>query len=198
MRKIAVFLSVILSFAGAAESQVNRRAARTVTNADLERYRSQRLNAERDYRENYERLGFPSPEELDRQLEQSRIEREELSAKLREDRLERERINAEALRAQAELAAAYNERQAELSEGYQPFYGYGGFPAYGYGSYYGGNGGLGYGSFYGGFGHRRFRPFGFGGIQYVTLPGYRATPAGVFDSPVRVPIFTSAPRAWRR
>ncbi len=37
---------------------------KTVTNADLEKYRQARLAAEREYRENYERLGMPSPTEL--------------------------------------------------------------------------------------------------------------------------------------
>jgi negative regulator of genetic competence, sporulation and motility len=71
---------------------------KTVTNADLDKFRAKRVQAERDYRENYARLGFPSPEELDRQIEKSRIEREELSARLRSERLERER--AEAIRAE--------------------------------------------------------------------------------------------------
>ena len=44
---------------------------KTVTNSDLEKYRQKRLQAERDYRENYAKLGFPSPEELERQIEQA-------------------------------------------------------------------------------------------------------------------------------
>ena len=77
-----------------------------VTNADLERYKQDRLKAEREYRENYARLGLPSPEELDRRREQSRLETEQLSAKLRAERLERERLEAEQ-QANAQLAAAY-------------------------------------------------------------------------------------------
>lgn len=63
---------------------------RTVTNADLEKYRQERLKAEKDYRENYQRLGMPSPEELDRQREESAREMTELSAKLRYEREMRE------------------------------------------------------------------------------------------------------------
>src|SRR3954466_53115 len=65
---------------------------KSVTNADLEKYKESRLKAEREYRENYERLGFPSPEELDRRREQSQKDTEELSAKLRAERLEREKL----------------------------------------------------------------------------------------------------------
>lgn len=47
----------------------------TVTNADLEKYRQERLKAERQLRENYEELGFPSPEELLAEEAKSRRER---------------------------------------------------------------------------------------------------------------------------
>ena len=88
---------------------------RSVTNADLEVYKQQRLQADRDYRENYERLGFPSPEELDRRQEQSRKETEELSAKLRTERLERERVEA-SQRVVTQSAAVYPQ--------YYPYYPY--------------------------------------------------------------------------
>jgi hypothetical protein len=198
MRRIAVVLSVVLALVIAGEAQVsNTRASRTVTNTDLDRFKQTRLAAERDYRENYAQMGFPSPEELDRQNEQSRAEREELSAKLREERLERERISAERARAEAELAAAEGTLiQSATNDGYSPFYGYG---------YYGG-----YGSYYGGFG-RSFgrRHFGPGGfirfgrnsrtlLPYFAIPGYRATPAGVFDAPLRVPVFSGRGGIRRR
>ena len=41
----------------------------TITNADLEKYRLQRLAAEKELRENYRDMGFPSPEELARRNE---------------------------------------------------------------------------------------------------------------------------------
>lgn len=75
---------------------------RTVTNADLEKFRSERLEAERQYRQNYERLGMPSPEELERQRIESAREREELSARLRAERLQREQFAAIASRAVVE------------------------------------------------------------------------------------------------
>lgn len=68
---------------------------RSITNADLEKYRQKRLQAEKDYNENYAKLGFPSPEELQKQIEKSRVEREALAARLAAERLERERAEAE-------------------------------------------------------------------------------------------------------
>lgn len=67
---------------------------RTVTNVDLEKYRQQRLQADREYRENYARLGLPSPDEIDRRLEERRNEMEKLSDKLRVERLAQERLDA--------------------------------------------------------------------------------------------------------
>lgn len=65
---------------------------RTLTNADLAKYRTARENAEREYRENYERLGLPSPEELERKRQIEREETERVAARLRSDRLEKERL----------------------------------------------------------------------------------------------------------
>ena len=90
--------------------------SRVVTNADLDAYKQQRLKAEREYRDNYERLGMPSPEELERRREQSRSETEQISAKLRADQLERERMEFQA-QANAERANAYvlaNQRTREI------------------------------------------------------------------------------------
>lgn len=63
---------------------------RTITNADLERYRQARLAAEREYRESFERLGLPSPTELDRRAEQSRKDSAELAKQLMQMEIERE------------------------------------------------------------------------------------------------------------
>jgi hypothetical protein len=76
---------------------------RTVTNSDLEKYRRDRIKAETDLRENYTRLGFPSPEERARRDAQAAKEREELAARLQREELERERLEAE--RAAAESRA---------------------------------------------------------------------------------------------
>ena len=112
-------LSLLTAFSAFAQT-------RTVTNADLDKFKAKRLQAERDYRENYARLGFPSPEELDRQIEKSRIERQELSLRLRTERLEREK--AEALRAEiARIEERINYLESIETPVYEtdvsPFYG---------------------------------------------------------------------------
>lgn len=90
--KAVLWASVVL-FLAAVPAFSQR--ARTVTNMDLEKYKQQRLKAEKDYAENYQRLGFPSPEELQKQIEKSRVEREALSARLTAERLQREQIEAD-------------------------------------------------------------------------------------------------------
>lgn len=88
--KIVFLISIVLLAVISASAQT-----RSVTNADLEKFRQERLKGEAEYRENYARLGLPSPEELDRRREASRVANEELSQKLRAERLEAERIEAE-------------------------------------------------------------------------------------------------------
>ena len=63
---------------------------KTITNADLEKYREKRLAAEKDYAENYEKLGFPSPAELQKQNEQSRRELSELAARIEQENIQRQ------------------------------------------------------------------------------------------------------------
>jgi hypothetical protein len=62
--RIVLVLSLILTVSGIVLAQ--EKATKTVTNADLEKFRQKRLQAERDYRENYRKRGMPSPEELER------------------------------------------------------------------------------------------------------------------------------------
>jgi hypothetical protein len=69
--RILLILSLILALTSLVFAQTNAR--KTVTNADLEKFRQKRLQAEADYRANYKRLGMPSPEELDqREAERQR------------------------------------------------------------------------------------------------------------------------------
>lgn len=114
---------------------------KTVTNFDLEKFRDQRLLAEKDLRENYLKLGFPSPEELERQREKDRIERETLSARLTKERYERERIEAEQTRANNEInyrRLVETERYSNYSSGYNGIiYSGGYFPRYRNNRYWG-------------------------------------------------------------
>lgn len=114
--KKRLFFVLIFSFVSIVSASAQ---TRTVTNEDLEKFRQKRLAAERDLRENYERLGFPSPEELDRQIEQSRIERSELAARLRAENLEREQLDLERQRTEAEIR---NRNYQIQNQNYQPRY----------------------------------------------------------------------------
>jgi hypothetical protein len=76
---------------------------RTITNQDLEKFRQKRLQAEREYRDNHEKLGFPSPEELEQRREESRFDAEEAILRQKQQRMETEsdfRAQARALRAE--------------------------------------------------------------------------------------------------
>ncbi len=93
MKRIVLLTIGLISFtAGLASAQT---ATRTITNFDLEKYKAQRVSAEKDLRENYEQLGFPSPEVMAERRRQADLERSALSAKLEFERLERERIALE-------------------------------------------------------------------------------------------------------
>jgi hypothetical protein len=101
MKRNVLFFVVFLSVA--AGSVIGQ--TRTVTNADLEKFRQERLRAEKDYRENYAKLGFPSPEELQRRSEQSSKETSELAAKFRAEERERQRLDAERNRQAAQYGS---------------------------------------------------------------------------------------------
>lgn len=105
--------------------------ARTITNSDLEKYRAARVKADEDYRQNYQRLGLSSPEELERR-EAERMERlTELSSQLEAKRRQREYLE---LLAAAAANGANNEPQivylsaddpafySDYSGGFAPFY----------------------------------------------------------------------------
>jgi len=87
--QIIILLCIIFALSVSAAAQ-----ARLVTNTSLEAYKQERLKNEREYRDNYERLGLPSPEELETRNAKSAKEISELTDKLRADELERERIAA--------------------------------------------------------------------------------------------------------
>ena len=181
----------------------------TVDNFTLEKYQKQRLAAQRDYQENYARLGFPSPEELDRQREADMNARLQLADQLRQARLEQQRIDIQSRGLDIQAASIENEREAreasyaaQYSESAQ----YGGYAGGygGYGSYYpGAYGGYNDGRYgYGRLG--RYRD-GYGGGFWPVLGGYRATAVGVYPnySGVPLPSIRRAPRPyvrpyWRR
>lgn len=91
----------------------------TITNADLEKFREKRLVAEKDLRENYAKLGFPSPAELERQNEEAAKDRAERAEKYRQARMEREAIDYYAVPSDVNLYFNVQTRRS----GYNAFYG---------------------------------------------------------------------------
>jgi hypothetical protein len=166
MKKTVVVLCVVFSLASIGFAQNRATARRTITNADLEKFAQKRLAAEQDYRENYDRMGFPSPDELAGQRERDMSARIELSEQLRQARLEKERLELEREKLVLEAARIDAEREAMApAAGYPQDYfwgGYGGFS--------------GFGGFDGFFPGRKGRHF--------NAPLYRVTPAGVFPAGV--------------
>lgn len=130
-KQIFLLLILIFSVAAAAFAQ-----SKTVTNADLEKFRQSRLEAEKDYRENYAKLGFPSPQELEKQIAEDKRAMETLAARLQAERLERER--AAATEAQSNLFDAQNtylqsRNNARVERNY--YFGYAPFSYFPYGYY---------------------------------------------------------------
>ena len=133
-KQILFLLNLVFIFTNVVAAQ-----NRTVTNADLEKHRQKRVEAQREYRENYERLGFPSPEELERQIEQSRVERSDLAARLRAENLEREQLNLERQRTENEARGrnyqTQNQNYSPRSDDYfynYPSNGFFSFPNFGF------------------------------------------------------------------
>ncbi len=133
-KQILLVLSLVFIFTNIVSAQ-----NRTVTNGDLQKHRAKRLAAERDLRENYEKLGFPSPEELQRQIEQSRRERAELSARIQAENLEKERLALDAQIVENEARTnnyqyqndIYSRRTDDYFSNYAP-YGFFSFPNSGF------------------------------------------------------------------
>lgn len=124
-KQFVVLLGLIFSVSGVALAQT-----KTVTNADLEKFRQKRLQAEREYRENYKKMGFPSPEELEQKRVRDQEELIEFSQRLEIRRLEREAAQAE-----AENQALWLQNQYLQSSGNNPVYYSGGYFT-GYSPYY--------------------------------------------------------------
>ncbi|MEQ1764486.1 MAG: hypothetical protein ABL984_15255 [Pyrinomonadaceae bacterium] len=83
------FLCVVFGCAGFAVAQ-----GKTVTNADLEKFKHKRVQAEQGLKDYYAKLGL-SQEDVAKQEAADAKAREELSARLRASRLEQERIDVE-------------------------------------------------------------------------------------------------------
>ena len=186
MKKIAAVLIVVFCGVLVMDAQ---RATRTVTNADLAKFRDRRLTAEQEYRDNYQRLGMPSPEELSEMRDRDMDARITLADQLRRARLEKERLELDRARLDHDAdRLALETRMASAQEQYADFGAYGGFygGGYGYGfpGYYGNRGRFGWPPFPGGYPGNRLSPV-------FSIPTYRYTPGGVIRgnqviNPIRV------------
>jgi len=92
---------------------------KNITNADLEKFKQKRLAAEKEYLENYERLGLPSPAELEQEREKSNRERSELAARLEQEQIQRE-ANTQSQPLYVIQSVTVNQRRAN----YPYFYNY--------------------------------------------------------------------------
>jgi hypothetical protein len=83
--KIGVFFSLILVLSATALAQT-----KTVTNADIEKFKQKRLQNEAEYRAKHKELGMPSPEELERRNDVDKKRSLELADRLRYERQQKE------------------------------------------------------------------------------------------------------------
>ena len=139
MKKIAVVFCVLFSLAMAVSAQTSRR---TVTNFDLEKYRDQRIAAEREYRDTYAQRGMLSPDEI-KAASDARIQQTlDLAERMRADQLEQQRIALEAQAQQIQIEEL-RAQQAAPQSGYYPYdnsiWGYGVFSDFGGGRFRGRN-----------------------------------------------------------
>ena len=77
--KFWLSLGLVLVFSNIVFSQT---AKKTITNADLEKYKQARLKAEAEYKEKYKELGMPSPEELEKQRDETKRRNEQTLANM--------------------------------------------------------------------------------------------------------------------
>lgn len=154
------------------------RAARSITNADLETYRRARVQGEQDYERSRKELGLPSMEERRREAAAIQDRTLEQARKMREQQ-EREQ-------------EAYWRNRAELfridANGAQIDYARHGFVDYPWASF-GAFDGFGFGPGVGGFGR-------FNRLPVSLFPGFLSTPITPFPSldPARRPLFFGVPR----
>jgi hypothetical protein len=108
-----------------------RRAGRSITNADLEKYRRARVDGEKEYESRRQELGLPTMEE--RRREVAAIEDRTLE-QVRSMRAQEEaywRSRADALRGEMAKEAQFGRQQPEWS--YSSFGGFSGFDGVGFG-----------------------------------------------------------------
>ena len=130
-RRSIFVLCFVMLLSGLAAAQ-----AKTVTNADLQKFKEKRIQAEKGLKNYYAEMGLTEEEVAKRDAADAKA-REELSARLRSERLEREWLERD--RMEREMAAAppqvnvyVPQQQERINQGYygypNPYYNYPYFP----------------------------------------------------------------------
>lgn len=117
-------LALLTVFISAICASAQNNSARTVTNADLEKYRAARVKSDEDYRQNYAQRGLSSPEELELREDARQKRLSDLSLKLQEQRLQKEyleRLSAADLGGQQIIYLARQDNYTPNQYGYYPF-----------------------------------------------------------------------------
>ncbi len=83
-------LAILTVFISAVCASAQNNSAKTITNADLEKYRHERVKADDEYRRTYAEKGLPSPEELEKREEERQQRLSVLSDQLAGERRLRE------------------------------------------------------------------------------------------------------------
>lgn len=163
-QRVLFFLCAMTAFAGFAAAQ-----GKTVTNADLEKFKQKRVQAEKGLTEYYAKMGLTEADIAKRDAVDAKA-REELSARLRASRLEQERLEQEA-RDREVQASQVSVFVPQTEQGYTGYFLYGN-------RYYG---------------YRRVgnRPYNRGVM-------WRATPMGIVYEPGSLPASIWSPPVRRR
>lgn len=117
-QRVLFFLCVMTALAGFAMAQ-----GKVVTNADLEKFKQKRVQAEKDLKEHYAKMGL-SEEDIAKRDAADAKAREELSARLRANRLEQERLDRET-RERETTVLQLNTSVPSYDYGYSGYYLYG-------------------------------------------------------------------------
>ncbi len=114
-------LAILTVFISAVCASAQNNSAKTITNADLEKYRQERVKADDEYRRTYAEKGLPSPEELEKREEERQQRLFTLSDQLAGER----RIREYAEQMSAAANAANSDQQviyvAQENGGYYPY-----------------------------------------------------------------------------
>lgn len=174
-KQFVVFLGIIFALSSVAFAQT-----KTVTNADLEKFRQKRLEGEREYAENYKKLGFPSPEQLKKQRAEDEKNLIAFSQDLETRRIQREAIQKEqemqTLRTQNEfLQTLLNNANSQPNENNVQYLPYNfGYPPYYYFNrrFYGNTNNGVFTNRYGSLYNVQVSPFGSVQQRQLVLPGF--------------------------